>query len=217
MNGNDVAITVLAKQPRTGFSKTRLCPPFTPEQAAALAEAMLGDTLDAVMRCPAARRVLVLDGSPGDWIPDGFEVIPQRGDGQASRIGNAFEDLDQAAILIGMDTPQVTPALLGQARDALAAPGVDAVLGETFDGGWWIGGLKQPDARAFTGVPMSRPDTIDHQRRRFTELGLRWTELGRLIDVDEPAGAQQVAAGIPGSRFARLLAEYEAALSETVR
>ena len=104
---------------------------------------MLDDTLEAVLRCPAGRRVLVLDGSPGLWLPDGFEVIPQRGAGQASRIGNAFDDLGQATILIGMDTPQVTPELLELACDALAAPEVDAVLGETPDGGWWIGGLKR--------------------------------------------------------------------------
>lgn len=210
-----IAIAVLAKQPLAGFSKTRLCPTFGAEQAAALAEAMLGDTLEAVLRCPAGRRVLVLDGSSGPWLPDGFEVIPQRGAGQASRIGNAFDDLGQAAILIGMDTPQVTPELLERSCEALAAPGVDAVLGETTDGGWWIGGLKQPDARAFAGVPMSRPDTADHQRRRFTELGLHWTELPRLTDVDEPADARAVAAAIPESRFARLLAQYQAALSET--
>lgn len=215
MSAHPIAIAVLAKQPRAGFSKTRLSPTFSAEQAAALAEAMLADTLEAVLRSTAGRRVLVLDGSPGPWLPIGFEVIPQRGDGQASRIGNAFNDLGQAAILIGMDTPQVTPELLERSCRALAAPGVDAVLGETPDGGWWIGGLKQPDARAFAGVPMSRPDTIGHQRRRFTELGLHWTELPRLTDVDEPADARAVAAAIPESRFANLLAEYQAALSET--
>lgn len=215
MSAHPIAIAVLAKQPRAGFSKTRLCPPFSGEQAASLAEAMLADTLEAVLRFPAGRRVLVLDGSPGPWLPNGFEVIPQRGDGQASRIGNAFDGLGQAAILIGMDTPQVTPELLEESCDALAAPDVDAVLGETPDGGWWIGGLKQPDARAFAGVPMSRPDTVDHQRRRFTELGFHWTELPRLTDVDEPADARAVAAAIPKSRFATLLAEYQMALSGT--
>jgi glycosyltransferase A (GT-A) superfamily protein (DUF2064 family) len=214
VSAHPVAVAVLAKQPRAGFSKTRLCPPFTHGQAAALAEAMLVDTLGTVLRCPAGRRVLVLDGSPGRWLPNGFEVIPQRGEGQASRIGNAFDDLGQPAILIGMDTPQVTPELLERSCGALAAPGVDAVLGETPDGGWWVGGLKQPDARAFAGVPMSRPDTVEHQRRRFIELGLRWTELPPLTDVDKPADARAVAAAIPESRFATLLSEYQAALSK---
>ena len=38
------AIGVMAKTPRPGFSKTRLCPPLRPEQAAALSAAFLRDT-----------------------------------------------------------------------------------------------------------------------------------------------------------------------------
>ena len=69
-------LLVIAKEPRPGRVKTRLTPPFTPEEAAALAEAALADTLDAVARTPAERRVLVLDGTPGPWLPAGFEVVP---------------------------------------------------------------------------------------------------------------------------------------------
>ncbi|MFD0691277.1 DUF2064 domain-containing protein [Actinomadura fibrosa] len=56
-----------------------------------------------------------------------------------------------------MDTPQVTPALLGRARRALARRG--AVFGPAADGGFWLLGLRRPDARLLRGVPMSRPDT----------------------------------------------------------
>ena len=38
------AIGVMAKTPRPGFSKTRLCPPLCPEQAAVLSAAFLRDT-----------------------------------------------------------------------------------------------------------------------------------------------------------------------------
>ena len=39
-------LLVIAKEPVPGRVKTRLTPPFTPEEAAALAEAALADTLD---------------------------------------------------------------------------------------------------------------------------------------------------------------------------
>ena len=53
-----VTLAVIAKAPVAGRVKTRLTPPCTPEQAAALAEAALRDTLDAVRATPgrAARR-----------------------------------------------------------------------------------------------------------------------------------------------------------------
>jgi len=39
------AIILMAKQPRAGKTKTRLCPPFSWEEAALLYEALLKDTL----------------------------------------------------------------------------------------------------------------------------------------------------------------------------
>ena len=47
-------IAVIAKEPRPGRVKTRLCPPFTPDQAAALAATALTDTLHAVATTPAS-------------------------------------------------------------------------------------------------------------------------------------------------------------------
>ena len=117
------ALVVMAKAPVAGRSKTRLCPPLSHAQAAALAEAALADTLQAVAWTPAARRVLVLDGAPGPWLPAGFEVIAQRGAGLAERLAHATRDVGEALLVLGMDTPQITRALLSDALDRLAAPG----------------------------------------------------------------------------------------------
>ena len=63
---------MIAKEPLPGRAKTRLTPPCTPAEAAALARAALLDTLDVVARTPAARRVLVFDGDARDWRRDGL-------------------------------------------------------------------------------------------------------------------------------------------------
>ncbi|MEO8424921.1 MAG: glycosyltransferase, partial [Actinomycetota bacterium] len=91
-------LLVIAKAPVLGRSKTRLCPPCSPEDAARIAEAALADTLDAVAHTSASERVLVLDGDPGGWLPDGFRVIPQRGDGLDERLAAAFEDAGAPAL-----------------------------------------------------------------------------------------------------------------------
>ena len=65
----------------------------------------------------------MLDGEPGDWLPEGFEVIAQRGDGLDERLAHAFADVGEPAVLIGMDTPQVTPELLALACARLAGAG----------------------------------------------------------------------------------------------
>jgi uncharacterized protein len=202
----NVHILVIAKEPAPGVTKTRLCPPCSPAQAATVARAALEDTLAAVAATPAVKRTVVLDGRPGSWLPSGFEVVPQRGVGLAERLDAAFQDCSTPALLIGMDTPQATPAQLASAGSLLLAPGVDAVLGPTSDGGYWAIGFKRECVGAFEGVPMSTVRTAAAQRRRLEELGLGCVMLPRLRDIDYWVDALAVARALPGSRVARTVA-----------
>jgi len=204
------ALLVIAKAPVPGRSKTRLCPPLSPEEAARLAEAALADTLACVAAVDVPRRVLALDGAPGPWLPEGFEVIAQRGEGLAERLGIAFADVGEPALLVGMDTPQLTPDLLRAGLRRLAAPGVDAVLGPARDGGYWAIGLEEPDPAVFAGVPMSTAQTGAEQHARLLALGLHVALLPELRDVDTVEDARAVAALAPRTRFAATLAELEA-------
>jgi rSAM/selenodomain-associated transferase 1 len=197
------ALLVIAKDPLPGHSKTRLCPPCRPEQAARLAAAALADTLDVVLATPARRRVLVLGGAVRRWRQPGLEIIPQRGNGLAERLANAFADIGEPALVVGMDTPQLSVELLGDGMAALHSH--DAVLGPALDGGYWSVGLRSADAAAFAGIPMSTEHTLTRQRRRFAELGLRTYEQPPLQDVDTIADARAIASLVPNSRFAQAL------------
>jgi rSAM/selenodomain-associated transferase 1 len=201
-----VALLVIAKPPLPGRAKTRLTPPCTSAQAAALAEAALLDTLDVVARTPTHRRVMVFDGDAERWRPPGFELIPQRGDGLVERLAAAFEDVGEPAVLVGMDTPQLTPRLLRDAISALSRPGVDGIIGPARDGGYWSIGLKRARQDVFDGVPMSVEHTYAAQRARADALGLHVDEQPPLRDVDTIEDARAVARDAPGSRFARTLA-----------
>ncbi|MFF8677493.1 DUF2064 domain-containing protein [Streptomyces sp. NPDC015237] len=198
-------LLVIAKEPRPGRVKTRLTPPFTPDEAAALAEASLTDTLRAVAATPARRRVLVLDGAPGPWLPPGFDVVPQCAGGLDARLADAFAGCAGPALLIGMDTPQVTPELLD-----VDFEGCDAYFGPAEDGGFWALGLARPDPALPRGVPMSTPVTGAAQRERLLAAGLRVRDLPPLRDVDTAADARAVAALAPHGRFAARLARCTA-------
>lgn len=200
-----VALMVIAKEPIPGRVKTRLTPPCSPAQAAALAEAALSDTLDLVAGMPVARRILVFDGNPRGWQRSGLELIAQRGDGLEERLAAAFEDVTGPALLVGMDTPQLTAGLLAEGLRALSRPAVDAVLGRTPDGGYWSVGLKYGSAGVFSGVPMSSPTTWSRQRSRLRELNLRVHDQPALRDVDTIDDAHAVALEAPTSRFAAQL------------
>ncbi|MCC5575807.1 DUF2064 domain-containing protein [Microtetraspora sp. AC03309] len=190
-------LLVIAKEPVPGRVKTRLVPPYTFEQAALLAEAALSDTLAAVLAAPARRRVLVLDGGVGPWLPEGFEVIQQCEGGLDERLASAFGSVGGPSLLIGMDTPQVAPELLAVGWD-----GVDAWFGLALDGGFWALGLREPDPELLRGIPVSTPGTGAAQLLRLREAGLRVAELPVLRDVDTAEDVVAVAALAPLTRFA---------------
>jgi rSAM/selenodomain-associated transferase 1 len=206
-----VALVVIAKAPAPGRSKTRLCPPCTKAEAAELAAAALEDTLAAALATPARRHLLALDGDARGWRRAGLEVQPQRGEGLGARLAHALERAGGPALVVGMDTPQVDPVVLGEACARLLEPGVDAVLGDAPDGGYWAIGLRRPDPEVFRDVPMSVGITGRVQRRRLAELELRTATLPALRDVDTFEDATAVARAAPLTRFARAFRALSAA------
>ncbi|HEV7623992.1 MAG TPA: DUF2064 domain-containing protein [Amnibacterium sp.] len=200
-------LVVVAKECLPGRVKTRLVPALSPEDAAEVAAASLAATLEAAALVRADRHLLYLDGRPPAGC--GFDVLQQPSGTLDVRLAALFETVHGRTLLIGMDTPQVDPAVLaGVLEDA---SGVDAWFGPATDGGFWALGLDAPAGTLLAGVPMSAPWTGAVQRARLVAAGLRIRDLPRLTDVDTIGTAREVAALLPGTRFACLVAERDAA------
>jgi glycosyltransferase A (GT-A) superfamily protein (DUF2064 family)/2-polyprenyl-3-methyl-5-hydroxy-6-metoxy-1,4-benzoquinol methylase len=205
-------VAVLAKEPKPGRVKTRLQSRFTPDEAAELATAAVRDTQRAIRASSIPRRILCWDGDPSDFA-GGFEVVPQRTGTLNDRLIGAFRDIDRQdparVLLIGMDTPQVSSALLDADWE-----GCDAVLGLSDDGGFWAIGLRTADAgRVFAGIEMSSSRTGSAQLARLLSLGRSVKLLLPLRDIDEPEDAAYIAARYPDLEFSR----RHAALTRTSR
>jgi glycosyltransferase A (GT-A) superfamily protein (DUF2064 family) len=217
-----VQLLVITKAPEPGRSKTRLTPPCTPQQAAAIAAAAVGDTLDAVRATPVQRRVVALDGARGELDLTGCTVVPQADGDLGTRLARAFADAMHAAdlptLLIGMDTPQVSARLLAECLDRLQAAGPgSAVLGTAPDGGWWALGVHDPAvAGVLPDVPMSREDTAELTRAALERAGVTVLDLPPLTDMDHFPDALAVAALCPpGSRTRRVVDGVAAGLVPT--
>jgi glycosyltransferase A (GT-A) superfamily protein (DUF2064 family) len=196
-------VLVLAKTPVPGRVKTRLCPPLSPAEAAEVATAALADTLAAVVACGVSRRILALDGEPGDWIPAGFRVVAQQGHTFNERLAAAWTTAGGPGLQIGMDTPQVTPELLDRCLEQTAAPGTTATLGLAEDGGWWALGLAgRWRTDVFSGVPMSDPTTGVAQLAALRHLGHEVRCLPVLRDVDRIEDLEAVAGAAPATQVA---------------
>jgi glycosyltransferase A (GT-A) superfamily protein (DUF2064 family) len=212
-----VTLLVMAKAPVAGFVKTRLTPPLTPREAARVAAAALLDTLESVLRSNVIHRVVALTGELADAESrhelaralGEFDVMPQRGTGFGARLANAHADaarLGLPVLQIGMDTPQIGPAVLNTAARRLAA-GAEALLGPAEDGGWWALGLPDPQAaRVLAEVPMSTDRTGLLTREALRQCGNRVRLLPVFGDVDTIEDALRVAAHGRG-RFAEVMAE----------
>jgi glycosyltransferase A (GT-A) superfamily protein (DUF2064 family) len=212
-------VLVITKAPVPGRSKTRLSPPCTPDQAAGIAAAAVGDTLDTVRAAPVAGRVVALDGHPGLLDLDGFRVVPQVAGDLGIRLAAAFADAmadgPVPTLLIGMDTPQVTAELLARCAGLLESAGAGgAVLGTAPDGGWWALGLHSAEpAAVLASVPMSRDDTAVRTREALEATGLTVLDLPELTDIDHFPDALAVAGECPpSSRTSRVVASVACAL-----
>ena len=209
-----MTVLVVAKAPEPGRAKTRLAATVGDRVAAEIAAAALLDTLDAVAATPVAARVVALTGELDAAAGaaelrrrlESFTVIGQRGDDFADRLANAHADAadGQPVLQIGMDTPQVTDALLAScARRLLQA---QAVLGLACDGGWWVLGLQTPAmAECLRSVPMSQPDTGELTLKALHDNGIDVYPVEVLTDVDivDDVAAVREACE-PTSRFARV-------------
>ncbi|WP_070379889.1 TIGR04282 family arsenosugar biosynthesis glycosyltransferase [Rhodococcus sp. WMMA185] len=202
----DVVVLVVAKAPVPGFAKTRLASEMGDVRAAELAAASLLDTLAAVEAADVMHRVVAMTGDLDKAVGNGdisaalggFTVISQRGDGLAERLVNAHADayamFGVPILQIGMDTPQVSAALLEESAATLTR-NEQCVLGPAEDGGWWVLGV--PDAaaaEAILSVPMSRPDTGRLTRDALVASGMEVVDLPMLRDIDYAADVAPVAA-----------------------
>jgi uncharacterized protein len=158
-----------------------------------LDQALLRKTVGAVLAAPMARRVLVFGAASGDWLPAGFELMGQRGSDFGERVAAALADAHATAplpmLLIRADTLEVTADMLADAARSLTSGEADAVFGPTYDGGFWLIGLRRPDRSLVVGIPEPSQDSAVGAGRllldRLASAGLRIALAPRL----EMAGA----------------------------
>jgi glycosyltransferase A (GT-A) superfamily protein (DUF2064 family) len=204
-------LLLVAKAPVAGLAKTRLGAVIGMDAAAELAAAALLDTIAASSAAYPGSCHVALAGDLATAVRGaeilaalaGWHVFDQEGDSFGERLAHAHRVVAELApgpvVQIGMDTPQVTPALL---RSPLAGlVGDDAVVGPAEDGGWWLLALNDGRrAQVLLDVPMSQPDTCAETVRA---LATRVGTVEQLRDVDTLEDAAAVADLAPGTEFAR--------------
>jgi rSAM/selenodomain-associated transferase 1 len=193
------ALAVMAKAPKPGAVKTRLTPPLTSPQAAALNICFLRDTtmnLAAIAERHGAVGLIsytpvgeehLFDG----LLPENFALIAQRGDAFGERLLAAAEDILACGYgslcLIDSDSPTVPAEAYAQAVEALARSGDRVVLGPSADGGYYLIGMKHAHAAVFERINWSTDTVAAETRERARMAGIEVVELPMWYDVDDAA------------------------------
>ena len=197
------ALAVMAKAPRPGKVKTRLQPPLTAAEAAALNICFLRDTARNLAEVAAGggAQGLICYTPIGDEVafegllPEGFALVGQRGDGFGERLHMAAMDILAcgfgAVCLIDSDSPTVPAEAFEAAVAALRMPGDRVVLGGSDDGGYYLIGLKVAHAAPFERITWSTGSVLSETVERVRAAGLELVELPLWYDVDD-AGTLRV-------------------------
>jgi len=188
------ALTVMAKAPRPGRVKTRLSPPLTLDQTAALNIRFLRDTTENLAGIPGSAG-LISYTPVGDealfagLLPSTFALVPQRGDGFGERLLAAAEDVLAigygSVCLIDSDSPTVPAAAFARAVEELAKPGDRVVLGPSDDGGYYLIGLKRAHPAPFERIAWSTAAGFEETLARCREAKLEVVTLPTWYDVDD--------------------------------
>jgi hypothetical protein len=201
-------LLLFAKSPRPGHAKTRLAPPLDRAQCAAAARALLQCAARSLGALPADWRVRLCADDPACLelralaAAHGFRIAPQGEGGLGERMARAARAglaRHAGAIIVGSDCTGLDAQYLRAAAAALDR-GCDAVLGPALDGGYVLIGLRRVPAGLFDGIAWGGPEVAAAQRRRFRELGLRWTELPPRADVDRAGDLWRLCPGFPRAR-----------------
>ena len=181
----EAIVAIFAKRPEPGSVKTRLIPDLGPEQAAALAEAFLEDTVSMVRTLDWAECIVAATAgfSRSYFKPD--EVwLQSEGD-----LGERLEKIlrlalkrRQIVLAIGADTPNLPPALLERAREALTT--ADAVLGPSIDGGFYLLGLKDCPVGLLDGIQWSHHSTLASTTAKLEQFGMKTVLIDPWFDID---------------------------------
>ena len=202
----EVAVAIMAKAPRPGTVKTRLCPPLVAEEAAALYRCFLLDKIATVGALVDTRPVIAYTpddaGAELAGLAPGFALVAQHGPDLGARLHAILAGLLAAghvgAIAVDSDTPTLPRAFLQQAVDCLSRPGPDVVLGPTEDGGYYLIGVRSPHRGLFESVPWSTSEVLEVTRRRAAAAGLRAVDLPPWFDVDTPDDLERLRTTLAG-------------------
>jgi hypothetical protein len=187
---HDCTLVIMAKAPKAGMVKTRLCESLPSPAVTALYLCLLEDTVALAKSLGSVEVAVMCPESDKDELADllvnTVQVVAQKGDGLAAGLTSVFAYFTAAGrhrvIAFNSDSPHLSPSVLDGAFQTLAT--CDLVIGPTHDGGYYLVGAKAAHPTLFENDGMGTRSALDRLLERAQELELSICLTERFYDID---------------------------------
>ena len=201
------SLVIFANAPEKGRVKSRIAADLGPDVALTAYKTLAEHAVAAASHVDWCRKTIAYaPNGTGDtmrsWFGDLFDYRAQ-GDGDLGRrmlaaLERAFQDGADRVVLIGVDCPGVTDAIITEAFSRLDA--ADAVLGPSFDGGYYLIGMKKLQKALFTDIPFGTGDTLQKTLMAARRASIRVSLLEWKRDVNTGDAWKSVAKSLTGTK-----------------
>ena len=185
----------MVRMPVAGQCKTRLCPPLSEEQAAALYRAFLRDIGRELAGWNAPVDVWIAWSGdveqPGELLscfPDSCRYLRQRGESLSERMNVVFERMFELGyrhvVMRNSDSPHLPLSFIDQGLAALEQKPGSVILGPDLDGGYYLVGLDRPAAGLFP-AQMGTGSVFSQTAAAATAQHREVVELPAFLDIDD--------------------------------
>jgi rSAM/selenodomain-associated transferase 1 len=207
--GLPALVVVMAKEPRAGQVKTRLCPPLSPEMAARCHAAFVTDTLERAAAAVSGRAERELAVAPAGAAPGlrglaaaaDWRCVDQEGEGLGARMRArliAGVSRGKSVVLIGSDSPDLPIDRISRAFLALEE-GAEVVVGPATDGGYYLIGCRGRVPDVFRPeMAWGSASVLRETLKRLDAEGIAAVLLDPWPDVDDWPGLVALAERLRG-------------------
>lgn len=200
----DCAVGLMTRYPQLGRVKTRLAADIGDDEALQVYLELLGRAVKVVDDLDKTRFVRTVFVTPSEQIEQladeypGLDNYLAQADGDlGDRMKHALKTLldmpgVQRAILIGTDIPELSSDIVMQASAALENH--DCVFGPTFDGGYFLIGMRRVHEMLFHNVAWGTTSVLQESLAIVDKAGLTVQLLTQLRDLDNYDDLKQLSA-----------------------
>ncbi|HLO55549.1 MAG TPA: TIGR04282 family arsenosugar biosynthesis glycosyltransferase [Saprospiraceae bacterium] len=188
-------IIIFIKNPVLGKVKTRLATTLGDQKALEIYQRLLDVTRKTVTKVNAKYHLFYSDviDMDDDWDIQDFDKYLQQGNDLGERMSAAFRNIFsqndgsvlQKVVIIGSDCSALTPDILEMAFTILGDS--DVVVGPTFDGGYYLLGMKEYQPALFENITWSTDAVYQETNDKARLLQLNIADLPTLSDIDNEA------------------------------